>query len=78
MAGNLPGGNTGRTMGPFSNPINRQGKSMTQAEMTKIAMAVGALFVVYKFVPHPAAKTAAVAVAGVIVAKRVPILADVL
>lgn len=50
---------------------------MTQAEMTKVAMALGILFAVYKFVPHPAAKAAALGVAGVIVAKNAPILRDV-
>jgi hypothetical protein len=51
---------------------------MTQSQMTRLAMAFGALFAVYKFVPHPAAKGAAVGVAGVLVAKNVPIFKDLL
>lgn len=51
---------------------------MNQAEMTKLAMALGLLYAVYKFVPHPAAKAAAAGVAGGLIAKRTPILKDVI
>jgi hypothetical protein len=44
--------------------------------MTRLAMALGILYGVYKFVPSQAAKGAALGVAGVIVAKNVPILKD--
>lgn len=50
---------------------------MTQSEMTRVAMALAGLFVIYKFVPHQAAKAAALGVAGVIVAKQTPVLKDV-
>lgn len=51
---------------------------MTNSEMTKLGMALGLLFAVYKFVPNQLAKAAALGVAGVIVAKRTPILKDVI
>ncbi|UQV43958.1 hypothetical protein KIV45_18925 [Janthinobacterium lividum] len=51
---------------------------MTQSEMTKLAMALGILYGVYKFVPNQLAKAAALGVAGVILAKRTPILKDVI
>ena len=51
---------------------------MTQSEMMKLGMAVGICFAAYKFAPHPAVKAGAVAVAAVIVAKRVPILSAAL
>jgi hypothetical protein len=50
---------------------------MSQAEMTKLAMALGILYGVYKFVPNQLAKAAALGVAGMIIAKRTPILKDV-
>lgn len=50
--------------------------NMSQAELTKMAMALGMLYAVYKFAPHPAAKAAALGVAGIVVAKRVPVLKD--
>ncbi|OFJ47589.1 hypothetical protein BA896_023305 [Janthinobacterium lividum] len=51
---------------------------MSQSEMTKLAMAFGILYGVYKFVPNQLAKAAALGVAGVIIGKRVPVLKDVL
>lgn len=48
---------------------------MSQAELTKVAMALGMLYAVYKFGPAPA-KAAALGVAGMVIAKRVPILQD--
>jgi hypothetical protein len=47
---------------------------MTQADMTKLAIALGICYAAYKFVPNAAAKAAALGVAGVIIAKRIPIL----
>jgi hypothetical protein len=49
---------------------------MNQTEMTKMGTALAILFVVYKFVPHPAAKAAALGVAGVVIARKVPVLKD--
>lgn len=51
---------------------------MSQSELTKMAMALGMLYAVYKFVPHQAAKAAALGVAGIVVAKRTPVLKDYL
>jgi hypothetical protein len=49
---------------------------MLQSDLTRMAMALGMLYAVYKFVPHPAAKAAALGVAGIVVAKRTPVLKD--
>lgn len=46
--------------------------NLTSSQMTKLGFALGICFAVYKFVDHPAAKTAAIAVGGVIVAKQMP------
>jgi hypothetical protein len=51
---------------------------MSQTELTRMAMALGMLYAVYKFVPHPAAKAAALGVAGTVIAKRTPVLKDYL
>lgn len=50
--------------------------NLTQGEMTKMAIALGMLYAVYKFVPHPAAKAAALGVAGMVIARKVPVLKD--
>lgn len=52
--------------------------NLTTSQITKLAMGLGICFAVYKFVPHPAAKAAALGVAGVIVAKKVPYVSDAL
>jgi hypothetical protein len=44
--------------------------------MTKLAIALGILYAGYKFIPHPAAKASILGVAGVVVAKNVPVLKD--
>ena len=49
---------------------------MNQAEMMKAVTALGILYAVYKFVPHPAAKAAALGVAGMVIARKVPVLRD--
>ncbi len=46
--------------------------TLTSSQMTKLGFALGICFAVYKFVPNLTAKTGAVAVAAVIVAKQVP------
>ena len=50
--------------------------NMTQAELVKLGTGLAILFAVYKFVPHQAAKAAALGVAGVMVARKAPILKD--
>ncbi len=44
--------------------------------MVKMGTGLAILFAVYKFVPHPAAKAAALGVAGIIVARKVPVLQE--
>jgi hypothetical protein len=51
---------------------------MTSSQITKIGMGLAICFGIYKFVGHPAAKAAALGVAGVIVGKQVPYLSDAL
>jgi len=51
---------------------------MTQAEMMKLGIALGACFAAYKFVGNGSVKAAALAVGAVIVAKRVPYIGDAL
>lgn len=51
---------------------------MTTSQITKLGMGLGICFAIYKFVPHQAAKAAALGVAGVIVGKQVPYLQDAL
>lgn len=52
--------------------------NLTTSEITKIGLAVGLCFAAYKFIGHPAVKTGAVAIAAVIVAKRLPYVGDAL
>lgn len=52
--------------------------NLTTSQLTKIAIALGGCFAVYKFVGHPAAKAMALGVAGVIVGKQVPYISDAL
>ena len=49
---------------------------MNQSDLTKLAIALGMLYGVYKFVPGQHGKAAAIAVGAVLIAKRVPILKD--
>lgn len=51
---------------------------MTQSQLTKMAIALGASFAVYKFANHQAAKAMALGVAGVIVGRQVPYVKDAL
>lgn len=51
---------------------------MTSSQMTKIAVALGACFAAYKFLPHPAARAMALGVAGVIVGRQLPYVKDAL
>lgn len=52
--------------------------NLSSADMTKLGIALGIVYAVYKFVPHPAAKAAALGVGGIIVAKQLPYVSDVL
>lgn len=52
--------------------------NLTTSEITKMGLAIGLCFAAYKFVDHPAAKTGALAIAAVIVAKRLPYVGDAL
>ena len=52
--------------------------NLTTSELTKIGIALAICYGVYKFVPHAAAKAAALGVAGTIVAKQVPYVQDAL
>jgi hypothetical protein len=52
--------------------------NLTSSEAGKLAMAVGICFAAYKFGQHPAIKAGAIAVAAVIVAKKVPVLSSAL
>jgi hypothetical protein len=48
--------------------------NLSSADLTKLGIALGLCAAVYKFVGNPMAKTAAVAVGSVILAKNVPYL----
>lgn len=45
---------------------------MNAASLTKIAIALGITYGVYRFVPNASAKAAAMGVMGVIIAKNIP------
>jgi hypothetical protein len=45
-------------------------------DLQKAGIALAVLFAVYKFVPNAAAKAAALGVAGIVIAKRVPYVKD--
>lgn len=51
---------------------------MNLSPMMKLGVVLGALFAAYKYGPAGAAKTAAVAVGAVILAKQLPVVQDVL
>jgi xanthosine utilization system XapX-like protein len=52
--------------------------NLSTAQITKLGMALGIAFAVYKFVPNPAVKAAALGVVGTIVAKQIPYVSDAL
>lgn len=52
--------------------------NLTSSQLTKLAVALGACFAAYKFLPHPAAKAMALGVAGVIVGKQLPYVKEAL
>lgn len=52
--------------------------NLSTSKLTSLGIALGACFAVYKFVPNSTAKTAAVAVAAVIVARQAPFIGPAL
>lgn len=52
--------------------------NLTTSQLTKLGVGLGICFGVYKFVSNPAAKTAAIAVGAVIVARQAPYVGDAL
>lgn len=44
--------------------------------LTKLAVPAAILFAIYKFVPNATAKGMALAVAGVLIAKQLPVIGD--
>jgi hypothetical protein len=51
---------------------------VNSADMTKLAIAAGILYAAYKFVPNQAVKAMALGAAGVVVAKQLPYVKDVI
>jgi hypothetical protein len=52
--------------------------TLTTSQITRMGLALGICAAAYKFVSHGAVKTAAVAVAAVIVGKHLPYVGDAL
>jgi hypothetical protein len=52
--------------------------NLTTSQLTKLGTALGICYGVYKFVDKPAVKTAAIAVAALVVARQVPYVGDAL
>lgn len=52
--------------------------NLTTSQLTKLGVALGICYAAYRFVDKPQVKTAAVAVAAVIVARQVPYVGDAL
>jgi hypothetical protein len=52
--------------------------AMNTAALTKLAIALGATYAAYKFIPNQSVKAAALGVMGVIVAKQVPYVNEAL
>lgn len=50
---------------------------MDQANLIKVGMALGVLYAVYRFAPRQEVKAMALGAAGVIVAKQLPYVKDV-
>lgn len=50
---------------------------MSQSEMMKTGIALAIVYGVYKFVHNPAVKAAALGVGGIIIAKNIPYVQDV-
>jgi hypothetical protein len=52
--------------------------NLTSAQMTNLAIGLGACFAAWKFAPNASVKAAALGVAGVIVAKQLPFVGTAL
>lgn len=50
--------------------------NLTSSEITKAGLGLAVCYAIYKMVNHQAAKAAALGVAGVIIAKRLPFVSD--
>lgn len=51
---------------------------LTTSQLTKLGVALGICYGVYRFVDKPEVKTAAIGIAAVIVARQVPYVGDAL
>lgn len=51
--------------------------TMNTAALTKVGIALGILYAAYRFVPNASVKAAVLGVGGVIVAKQLPYVKDV-
>lgn len=52
--------------------------NLTSSQLTKLAIALGGCFAVYKFVDKPEVRTMAIGVAGVIIGRQLPYIKDAL
>ena len=52
--------------------------TMNTAALTKVAISLGILYAVHKFVPNQAVKVAAMGAMGVVVAKQIPYVQEAL
>ena len=52
--------------------------NLTSSQLTKLGTALAISFAIYKFMPNPAVKAAALGVMGTIVAKQLPYVSDAL
>lgn len=52
--------------------------NLTTSQLTKIGIALGVCFGIYKFVPNQMVKAAALGVAGTVIAKQLPYVSDAL
>lgn len=50
--------------------------NLTTAQLTKLGIALGICYAVYRFVPNAQAKAAALGVGGVIIAKQIPYVSE--
>lgn len=55
---------------------NHPTPNMTSSDLTSLAIALGIVYAVYRFVPNASVKAAALGVGGVIVAKQIPYVKD--
>lgn len=58
--------------------LNTVAMNLTSSQLTKLAIALGGCFAVYKFVDKPEVRTMAIGVAGVIIGRQLPYIKDAL